>query len=380
MIIKVLRLVAPMVLILGLVSCGSDGKPSASPSSSTATAEPKPIGALDSPRLKEGRDYTVVRSLPTKLLGLDVSYNAITPDGVLAGVISTPMRKDIDMGEVGSRSSVILYRPSTKKTTRVSDGSRRPKETQAFGTVANQDWVTWFETPQTTIGISDWTLYAYDRSTKVTHTLTTGNDPLIVKDSSLHTGPYIQGDRGLFGTGGPRATKGKGDNVYSIRLDGSGKLDVAVPNVNIDNADDKSIRYFSGNRLMSQDAASGRTRVLADPVGDCGSEADSLTVVTCTEGGSSKAVLHLTRRGAKTEVLGPFGESVGYLELAPSWLSFNISAEGINDSQQLYNLDRKKQFRMPAKNKSVVFLSGDQALLLTSDGSSTQLSQLIKLK
>jgi hypothetical protein len=311
-----------------LASCSSDpDEPAASAPPATSATPTTPASATP---LVEGKDYDVVASLPAEIDGSPVRWSGVDGAGTAFGGINVP---DPDyerdrMGAVGSYAQPVLMSPGGQLT-RMTPVRSSGVTTQMLGGDADDDWVTWFESASTSIGMGGWTLYSYERSTKKLRTIATYEDDVVGDDTFLdYDGrPEILGDDVVMGTAaaGP---SGKGSAILTVPLDGSAPLSELVRDASEPDVDERGFSFLKGwKRLMYRDASTGKIRHLHTGAGrgECHFYRSGV-LVTCEKGGAG---VEVTVAGpAGTHTFGPFRRGVSYVELRDGWARFVEDAEG----------------------------------------------------
>ena len=316
----VLALAALSLLVAG---CSSDPGTTSTRSTPSTPSTPaaSPVRATIDPAsassLVEGKDYDVVATLPATIDGSPVQWSGVDGTGTAFGgiAVADPAHEEGSMGAIGSYAQPVLMSPDGTLTrmTPVRDTGRT---TQMLGGDANADWVTWFESADTSIGMSSWTLYSYERSTKKLRTIATYRDDVVGKGTFLdYDGrPEILGDDVVMGTAasGP---SGKGSAILTVPLDGSAPLSVLVEGASEPDVDEGGFSFLQGwKRLMYRDASTGETRQLHVGAGrgECHFFRSDV-LVTCEKVDDGVDVTVTRPDGEWT--FGPFRAGVSYVEL-----------------------------------------------------------------
>jgi hypothetical protein len=326
------------VAALLLAGCASDLSEPATSATATTPTSRATIGPASATPLVEGEDYAVVATLPATIDGSPVQWSGVDGSGTAFGGIAVP---DPDyeqgrMGPVGSYAQPVLMSPAGQLT-RMTPVRQSGVTTQMLGGDANDDWVTWFESADTSIGMGSWSLYSYERSTEKLRRLATYEDD-VVRDGNFldYDGrPEILGDDVVMGTAaiGP---SGKGSAILTVPLDGSAPLSELVPDASEPDVDEKGFSYLQGwKTLMYRDASTGRTRRLHTGAGrgECHFYRSGV-LVTCEKGAGGVAVTVTGPDGERT--FGPFLGGVSYVELRDGWVRFVADADG---DPQIYAVD-----------------------------------------
>jgi hypothetical protein len=331
-----LTLTAAALLLAG---CASDpGKPAMATTASATPTHQATVAPSTATPLVEGEDYDVVATLPATIDGSPTQWSGVDAGGTAYGGIAVP---DPDaerdrMGSVGSYAQPVLMSPAGRLT-RMTPVRRSGVATQMLGGDANDDWVTWFESADTSIGMGSWSLYSYERSTKKLRRLATYEDD-VVRDGnflSYDGRPEILGDDVVMGTSaiGP---SGKGSQILTVPLNGSAPLTEIVRGASEPDVDEGGFSFLQGwSTLMYRDASTGKTRQLHTGAGrgECHFYRSGV-LVTC-EKGKGGVVVTVAGRNAK-RTFGPFRGGVGYVELRDGWVRFVADADG---DPQIYAVD-----------------------------------------
>jgi hypothetical protein len=327
-------LAAVALLLAGCASDPSEPATSARPSASAA-ATTAPASATP---LVDSKDYDVVATLPAAIDGSPVQWSGVDGNGTAFGGIEVPdpNYEEGQMGAVGSYAQPVLMSPDGQLT-RMTPVRRSGVTTQMLGGDANDDWVTWLESADTSIGSGTWTLYSYERSTKKLRTIATYKDDVVGKGTFLdYDGrAEILGDDVVMGTAaiGP---SGKGSAILTVPLDGSAPLSTLVPDASEPDVDEKGFSFLQGwKRLMYRDASTGSIRQLHTGAGrgECHFYRSGV-LVTCEKGEGGVVVTVAGPDGTRT--FGPFRSGVSYVELRDGWVRFVEDADG---DPQTYAVD-----------------------------------------
>jgi hypothetical protein len=318
---------AAALLLAGCTSDPTEPSPSPRPTTPAASATP----------LAEGEDYDVVATLPAEIDGSPAQWSGVDAAGTaFGGIAVTDLGYEQGrMGPVDSYAQPVLM-SADGELTRMTPVRDSGVTTQMLGGDANADWVTWFESADTSIGTGSWRLYSYERSTKRLRRLATYKDD-VVRDGNVldYDGrPEILGDDVVTGTSAI-GSSGKGSAILTVPLDGSAPLSELVPDASEPDVDEKGFSFLKGKKtLMYRDASTGKTRRLHTGAGrgECHYYRSGV-LVTCDK----------TRDGEQVTVAGPGGKrafgpfsGVSYVELRDGWVTFVADADG---DPQIYAVD-----------------------------------------
>jgi hypothetical protein len=333
-----LALAGAALLLAGCASDPSEPATSVRPPASAAPTTPSTTAPASATPLVEGADYDVVATLPATIDGSPVQWSGVDGSGTAFGGIEVPDPdyQEGQMGSVGSYSQPVLM-SLDGRLTHMTPVRRSGVTTQMLGGDANDDWVTWFESADTSIGTGSWSLYSYERSTKKLRLLATHEDD-VVRDGNFldYDGrPEILGGDVVMGTAaiGP---SGKGSAILTVPLDGSAALTTLVRDASEPDVDEKGFSFLQGwKTLMYRDASTGKIRQLHTGAGrgECHFYRSSV-LVTCEKGDGGVVVTVAGPNGART--FGPFPGGVGYVELRDGWARFVEDADG---DPQIYAVD-----------------------------------------
>lgn len=166
--------------------------------------------------LELGSSLEVVAELPGVFGGDPVHFNGFAEDGVLLGAV-IPEETEPAQGKITTQSHPVMYDLGTKAFTLLDDRDR-PEPTWVGNVAGNETAVVWVEGSGTTIDISDFTIYSYDRRTKQVTPIGEFSDP----DGQIAYGNDldIAGDTAYFSTPAYPAKRGQ-EAVYAVPVDGS---------------------------------------------------------------------------------------------------------------------------------------------------------------
>ncbi|MET0819611.1 MAG: hypothetical protein ABWY58_01490 [Aeromicrobium sp.] len=333
-----IALASAALLLAGCSSDSDEPAASAPPSASAAPTTPATTAPASATPLVEGEDYDVVAALPATIEGSPVQWSGVDAGGTAFGGIDVPdpAYEQGRMGPVDSYAQPVLMTP-TGQLTRMTPVRDSGVTTQMLGGDANDDWVTWFESADTSIGMGSWTLYSYERSTKTLRTIATYEDDVVGKNTFLdYDGrPEILGDDVVMGTAGI-GSSGKGSAILTVPLDGSAPLTRLVARASEPDVDENGFSFLQGwKRLMYRDTSTGDIRQLHTGAGrgECHFYRSGV-LVTCDKTSDGEEVTVAGPEGTRT--FGPFRSGVSYVELRDGWARFVEDADG---DPQIYAVD-----------------------------------------
>lgn len=200
-----------LVLVSALTACSSDPRALSTPTT-PATVGPLPLEGV---RPLPASAFDVVDQAPLVAAGWNTGVLALDDRG--AALLSSQKENRNDPLLLGA-VRLSIRAPGSNELTAIP-APRRTEPQQAIGGAMNEHWAVWQEQPGTELGVSAWSMYAFDRSTGRTTQLTRA--PMINGDAPLpvpgYTGPTISGDR-VFWAQAEAATGGRTVNIYGCEI------------------------------------------------------------------------------------------------------------------------------------------------------------------
>lgn len=384
--------------LLAIAGCGST---STTQSEAPPEKAPQTIDPATATTLKFGDTLDVVADLPRTVGGDPVYFESFTPDGKLLGS-ATPQELHPAQGPVTTQSRPILYDLDSKEFTVLDDGPR-PQPTWVSNVRGTEKSVVWVEGSTTSIGVLDFAIYSYDRtSKKVTKIAEFSAD-----DGETPFGDDLDvvGSTAYFSTLTGPVQNRTDAAVYSVPVDGSQPPSVLVTGGAAIEVNGNTLTYedWSTPRddaltkaLFSRDLRTGETTPVpvdanaSDP-GFCGAEITESFETSCMSDGTGDfdypdAVLTIKESSGRTSVFKPFPtDSFNGLEphdviaLGP-WTGITMTTDDGQDRKFLVDLETKEVKVFP-DNTSFSALSPDQSMVLVSsyEGKGPGLQRIVRI-
>lgn len=306
------------------------------------------------PYMREGRDYRVTGIYGAFGHGYDfVSYGSVRK-GVEFGVL-IPGQDQHDLAEMRSWTSVALVELDAGRVPSLDSGKvtilKHPdapeREGQVGGVTRSGDQLVWL----TDAGYGqcigcEWELYAANLKTSRVRHLASHREvddpgPSVTASDS----PQIVGGRIYLTVSHPSGLTARAPSVYSVPLDGDGKLRRVIPGASAVFADGRYVRFVNRDgQLLRWDPKTRETsRAGVAPVRKPESaffhegvavQADGPRVVI-TEVGEAKTII---RMGS---------DDFGYLNATSRWVGVTAGR-----ASMVYDLKRRKLFRLKDANAS----------------------------
>lgn len=371
------------VLVGGVVAARtflppSDIRPAAPLSETVQRIDPSTATTL-----RLGDTLPVVADLPQTYDGDPTYFSAFADDDVVVGS-ATPKAAEQAFAPVSTQSRPVMYDLRTKTFTLLDDRAR-PQPTSVFDVGGNATAVVWAESSATTIDVSDFVIYAYDRRTARVHELARFDDP----DGQIVYGGGLDviGGTAYFSTAAYPAKRGQ-EAVYAVPVDGSTSPRVIAQGGEESAVDGDTVTYRVRNAqddavyptYYVYDASTGKTTALptsthTGEIGFCGAEFTKGFETWCTgqlHSDDTSQQGHLTIKEASGRVTqvgafpvssenGPIPHDV--VSLGP-WTAVAIS-DGGHDRDFLIDLDTKKVRAFPS-NTMIKSLTSDRSTALIS--------------
>lgn len=358
--IRIVTAIAALAVISG---CGTSTTLSGETGPKDAVRTIDPAAATE---LKVGDDLPVVATLPTKFGKREVNFDGFADDNTLFGSMGLPEPEhDTIPGPIESRSYPFLYDLETEKFTVLDESSRRVTPFVA-DIAATADSIVWVEGHGLNIGVDDFEIRAFDRSTGTVTKLgrfTDSSHSVVYGDDLL-----IHDGNAYFSTRALNGKKRKRPAIYSVPTDGSQPIKVLVPDAEGIQLDGQSLVFEQEDGQQAIDLTTAEitptaaNKFAADP-GFCGAGTTKTAEYWCIgvpvvveDDDTRFADPVLTFKepsGRTTTIATPTGgddedyPTPSRLQEYGDWIGFTVSSGNWPAPQFLINLDSGTARIMP---------------------------------
>ena len=242
------RIAVGLAGLLIIAGCTSSDPKAAHPSVASKSPDSTPVP------LKEGHDFSVIGTLPSKIHGGSVSYRGLLDAETAYGVAW----RTVDGGMNGEVVRTDLRTGKLRDVGRVEPGD------DIGAVVAAPGWVVWLELQKNWDDLSSWTLFSYEVATKKVRQLAVA--PMDQHHYNIHQLEPSISDGTVYISAVKSTSRNGGTSIgaaYSVPLDGASPLKLLVRGSIFTEASDGYLFFDEHGHLQKRDLSTGVTTAVA---------------------------------------------------------------------------------------------------------------------